>query len=160
MIEFLSRRPDPEQGEAEADRRRDSPSGEHFRADGDSTEVKARRTKRRFSAGAKRRILEAADACTKHGELGALLRREGLYSSQLAKWRLLREQGGQSALTEKKRGRKPTANPLEAKLAASERRVAALERKLQEAAEIIDVQKKVAALLGNTIVLPPHLEKI
>jgi len=82
------------------------------------------------------------------------------YSSLLAKWRLLRDQGGRDALTEKKRGRKSTANPLQAQLAASERRVAALERKLQQASEIIEVQKKVAALLGNTIVLPPHLENI
>jgi len=160
MLEFLSRRSGPEVSAAEVDRRRDSPSGEHVRGEDDSTEVKPRRTRRRFSASEKRRILDAADACTKQGELGALLRREGIYSSLLAKWRLLLDQGGRDALTEKKRGRKPTANPLQAKLDASERRVAALERKLQQASEIIEVQKKVAALLGNTIVLPPHLENL
>jgi len=68
MLEFLSRRSGPEVSAAEVDRRRDSPSGEHVRGEDDSTEVKPRRTRRRFSASEKRRILDAADACTKQGE--------------------------------------------------------------------------------------------
>lgn len=138
---------------------RGSPSGEHSGGKGkQSAEVIPKRTKRRFSAKEKLRIVTAADACTKHGELGALLRREGLYSSQVAAWRALRGRGELSALTEKKRGRKREANPLRAELAASEKRNAILIKKLEQAAEIIDVQKKIAALFGKTIILPPHLE--
>jgi transposase-like protein len=122
-------------------------------------EVKPKRTKRRFSAAQKLRILAAADSCAKHGELGALLRREGIYSAQVAKWRLLRDQGELGALTDKKRGRKPNTNPLTAKLAESERRNAVLTRKLEKAQEIIEVQKKIAAFLGNIITLPAHLEE-
>ena len=138
---------------------RDSPSGERQSKGVQSTEVTPKRKKRRFSAPDKLRIVNAADVCTKHGELGALLRREGLYSTQVAKWRELRDQGELGALTDKKRGRKPNTNPLKAKLAESEKRVAILTRKLEQAAEIIDVQKKIAALFGKTITLPPHLEE-
>lgn len=138
---------------------RDSPSGEQHRMSKQSTEVTPKRTKRRFSAAQKLRILAAADACTKHGELGALLRREGLYSGQVAKWRQLRDQGELGALTDKKRGRKPDTNPLTAKLAESERRIVILTKKLEKAEEIIDVQKKFAALFGKIITLPSHLEE-
>jgi len=124
-----------------------------------SAEVVPKRPKRRFSAKEKLRILTAADGCVKHGELGALLRREGLYSSQLASWRLLRNRGELSALTDKKRGRKADSNPLRAELAASRRQVETLTKKLEQAAEIIDVQKKIAALFGKTIILPPHCER-
>jgi transposase-like protein len=111
------------------------------------TEVTPKRRKRRFSAGEKLRILTLADACTKHGEMGALLRREGLYSTQIAAWRLLRDQGELVALTDKKRGRKPAdTHPLVAKLAATEKREAVL-------------TKKFAALFGTIIKLPEHLEE-
>lgn len=124
------------------------------------TEVTPKRRKRRFTASEKLRILAMADACTKHGEMGALLRREGLYSTQIAAWRLLRDQGELIALTEKKRGRKPAdTHPLVAKLAAAEKREAALTRQLEKAQEIIDVQKKFAALFGTIIKLPEHLEE-
>ena len=99
MLEFPSRKSDPEVSAAEVDSRRDEPSGERVRGDADSTEVKPRRTRQRFLASEKRRILDAADACTKQGELGALLRCERIYSSLLAKWRLLRDQGGRDALS-------------------------------------------------------------
>ena len=125
------------------------------------TEVTPKHRKRRFPAMEKLRILALADACTKHGEMGALLRREGLYSNQIASWRLLRDQGELGALTDKKRGRKPAdTHPLVAKLAASEKLVAALTRKLEKAQEIIDVQKKIAELFGRVIKLPEHLEEI
>ena len=123
-----------------------------------STEVTPKR-RRRFSAREKLRILELADACTKHGELGSLLRREGLYSSQIAAWRVLRDQGELTALTEKKRGRKSDkTHPLYAKLAAAEAREAALSKKLEKAQEIIEVQKKISAIFGTIIKLPEHLE--
>lgn len=125
-----------------------------------STEVTPRRSKRRFSASEKLRILGLADACTKHGDMGALLRREGLYSSQINAWRRLRDQGELASLSEKKRGRKPAdGHSLAAKLAASEKREAILTRKLEKAQEIIDIQKKFAALFGTIIKLPEHLEE-
>ena len=159
MIEF-DPRSETQDGESHRQTTgRDSPSGEQQAARKQSTEVTPRRTKRRFSAADKLRIVNAADLCTKHGELGALLRREGLYSTQVATWRVLRDEGELGALTNKKRGRKPNTNPLKAKLAESEKRVATLTRKLEQAAEIIDVQKKIAALFGKTITLPPHLEE-
>lgn len=124
------------------------------------TEVIPKRRKRRFPASEKLRILALADACSKHGEMGALLRREGLYSNQIAAWRLLREQGELEALADKKRGRKPAdTHPLVAKLAAAEKLAATLTRKLEKAQEIIDVQKKFAALFGTIIKLPEHLEE-
>ena len=160
MVEFLSPGAETDVSERPETSGRDSPTGEQGGKKSRSTEVTPKRTKRRFSAKEKLRILVAADACVKHGELGALLRREGLYSSQVAKWRLLRDQGELGALAEKKRGRKPNTNPLKAELAASEKRIAILTRKLEQAAEIIDVQKKLAALFGKTITLPPHLEDL
>jgi transposase-like protein len=126
-----------------------------------STEVTPKSTKRRFSAATKLRILAAADGCTKHGELGALLRREGLYSTQIASWRRLRDQGGLGSLTDKKRGRKPMdSTPLAAKLAASEKRVLALTKRLEKAEEIIDFQKKFAVMFGKIITLPEDIEKM
>ena len=159
MVEFLSRGVETDFSGSPETTGRDSPSGEQSGKRSESTEVTPKRTKRRFSAKEKLRILAAADACVKHGELGALLRREGLYSTQVAKWRVLRGQGELGALAEKKRGRKPNTNPLRAELAASEKRVAVLTRKLEQAAEIIDMQKKIASLFGRTITLPPHLEE-
>ena len=106
-----------------------------------STEVKGRATRRRFSTAEKLRILAAAEACTASGEISALLRREGLYSSHLANWRQ-QQQGGQLNGSPKKRG--PVAritDPRDAKITM-------LERKLRRAELLCDVQKKVAALCG------------
>ncbi len=69
-------------------------------------EVPAQAKRRKFSGEYKRRILEEADKCTEPGEIGALLRREGLYSSNLTKWRRQRKAGGLGGLTPQKRGRK------------------------------------------------------
>lgn len=104
-------------------------------------EVKARVTRRRFSAEYKRRILEEADQC-QHGELGALLRREGLYHSQLSTWRKQRSAG---TLGDKQRG--PKANPNRAKVRELEAENAKLRRKLEQAEAIIAAQKKLARLL-------------
>src|SRR5262249_8414557 len=106
-------------------------------------EVKAKPERRKFSAEYKRRILEEADACTEAGQIGALLRREGLYSSNLVHWRKLRPEG---ALTPKKRG--PKADPLADENAALRRRVERLEAELKRAETIIEVQKKLSDLLG------------
>jgi transposase-like protein len=105
----------------------------------------AKAARRRFSAEYKLRIVREAERCTSPGAIGALLRREGLYSSHLSNWR---EQQVQS-LEPRRRGRKPTANPLAARVAQLERENARLQAKLEKAEIIIDVQKKVAALLAT-----------
>ena len=110
------------------------------------TEVKAKAERRQFSAEYKRRILEEADACTEHGQIGALLRREGLYSSNLINWRKQRAEGSLKALSPKKRGPKP--DPLANENAALRRRIERLEAELKRAETIIEVQKKLSDLLG------------
>jgi len=111
-------------------------------------EVLAKPTRRQFTAEYRMQILEEADRCTDPGEIGRLLRREGLYSSHLSNWRKARRQGALSGLTPKKRGRKPTrTNPLAPKVQALEAKVKRLERELAAAHTIIEVQGKVAGLL-------------
>ena len=111
-------------------------------------EVIPRAKRRQFSAEYKLRILTEADQCTRRGEIGALLRREGLYSSHLTTWRKQRDQGQLQGLTPQKRGRKP--DPQAAELAQLRRENAHLRRRLEQAELIIDVQKKVAQMLGLT----------
>jgi transposase len=107
-----------------------------------STEVTTKATRRRFTAEFKRRVLNESDACAR-GELGALLRREGLYSSHLVEWRRLRDAGELSGLTPSKRGPKAAAsNPLAAKLAEMERENARLKSENVKLQLICDVQKK------------------
>ncbi|UCF41629.1 MAG: transposase [Gemmatimonadota bacterium] len=109
---------------------------------------KARR--RRFTAEYKRRILKEADACTKPGEIGALLRREGLYSSILTKWRLARARGELSGLGARKRGPKAKARDArDQQLARLERENARLRARAERAEALVEVQKKVASLLGT-----------
>lgn len=110
-------------------------------------QVAAKATRRRFTSEFKLQVLREADQCGP-GELGALLRRHGLYSSHLSVWRRERDLGGRERLS-KKRGRKPAErNPLSPRLAQAEREVRRLQGKLKKAELIIDIQKKVAALLG------------
>ena len=106
-------------------------------------------TRRQFSAEYKLGILRRAEACTEPGEIGALLRREGLYSSSLAKWRRQREAGLLSALSPRPRGPKSDeAEAAERRVAQLERENGRLARRLAEAEMIIEFQKKVASLLG------------
>ncbi len=112
-------------------------------------EVAAKPKRRQFTAEYRLRILEEADGCTEPGEVGQLLRREGLYSSHLTAWRKARRSGSLRGLTSKKRGAKPKArNPLEPKVRELESKVARLEKELHQAHTILDVQEKVAGLLG------------
>jgi len=114
-------------------------------------EVTAKPARRRFTADYKRSVVDQADACQDAGAIGALLRREGLYSSHLSTWRRQVRQGELAALTPKKRGRKTTVSPLveeNRKLVAANAR---LTKRLENAELIIDVQKKLAALLGRPI---------
>ena len=115
-------------------------------------EVAAKPTRRRFTAEYRLRILEEADRCTQSGEVGQMLRREGLYSSHLTKWRQARREGSLRSLRSKKRGAKPKAsNPLEPKVRELEAKVARLEKDLHTAHTILDVQGKVAGLLGFSL---------
>ena len=113
-------------------------------------EVVDRPLRRRFSPSYKLRIVEEADRCTEPGEVGQVLRREGLYSSHLTTWRKAAHSGSLKALS-KKRGRKPERNPLDEKVRKLERRNARLENELRKAHLIIDVQGKVAGLLGISL---------
>lgn len=113
------------------------------------TEVSAKGKRRQYSAEEKRRVLAEAEACTKPGELGALLRREGLYSSHLVTWRRQRENGEIAGLTPKKRGRKPAVvDARDREIAELKQEKARLEARLEKAETIIEVQKKVSLLLG------------
>lgn len=111
-------------------------------------EVAATARRRRFTADYKLSILSQVEACREQGDIGALLRREGLYSSHLSKWRQQQQKGALAGLTPKKRGRKPTANPLAEENRRLHAENARLTRRLQQAETIIDVQKKVSTLLG------------
>jgi len=109
-------------------------------------EVVAKAKRRRFSAEYRLRIVRLADACKAPGELGALLRREGLYSSLLSTWRRQREQGALEVLRARKRGPKPKA--VDPRVQQLEKENARLQRKLKQADAIIAFQKKVHEILG------------
>ncbi len=114
-------------------------------------EVSPKATRRRFTEDYKRRILAEADGCTMSGELGALLRREGLYSSHLSTWRQAAARG---ELSGKKRG--PKAKPVDPNakhILRLEREIRHLRARAERAEALIAVQKKVAALLGNDLPL-------
>jgi len=112
-------------------------------------ELVERPRRRRFPADYKLRVLREADACTRPGEVAALLRREGLYSSHLSAWRKQRDQGALEALS-RPRGRKPP-DPRAAQIAALERRAERAESELGKARKVIEVQGNVSALLGELL---------
>jgi len=109
------------------------------------TEVAAKAERRRYSAEYKLRILEEAAACA-NGEIGALLRREGLYSSHLTTWRRQQEAGQLAGLAPKKRGPKP--DPQAEELKRLRRENERLQVRLQQAEAIMEAQKKLAQLFG------------
>ena len=111
-------------------------------------EVSSLPKRRRFLADYKARVVEEADGCTEAGGIGALLRREGLYSSQLSQWRNQYRRGALRALRDDKRGRKAVKHPLEDENEKLRRQNARLAQRLEQAETIIDIQKKVAAMLG------------
>jgi transposase len=110
-----------------------------------NTEVVAKAKRKRFTAAEKLRILREVDACQGSGEVGALLRREGIYSSYLTTWRRQRERGELDGLSPQKRGPKP--NPEAIELAKLRREHERLQERLRQAELIISVQKKVAQML-------------
>lgn len=105
--------------------------------------------RRRFPAEYKLRVVREADACSKPGEIGALLRREGLYSSHLSAWRKQRDAGGLKALA-KRRGPR-TTDPRDAQIASLRRRAERAETELDKARRVIEVQGNVSALLGELL---------
>src|SRR5271168_3453621 len=114
-----------------------------------SPELSDRPRRRSFTAQSKLRILAETDRAAETGGIGAILRREGLYSSALTDWRRQRDAGAFSALAPGKRGPKTAEpNPLTAEMAALQRNNARLTQRLARAEAVIDIQKKVAALLG------------
>ena len=117
------------------------------------TEVTAKARRRQFTAEYKRKILVEAEVCTKPGEIGALLRREGLYSSHLVAWRRARDSG--TGLAPKKRG--PVAkvpHPLERKVLELQRENTRLQRRAERAEGLVELQKKVSELLGIQLPKP------
>ena len=113
------------------------------------TEVIAKPRRRRFTAAYKRRIVCAADACTEAGEVGALLRREGLYSSHLSDWRRELKELEEAALAPKKRG--PKVDPRDKKLAELARENQKLQARAERAELLVEIQKKVSTLLGISL---------
>jgi len=124
--------------------------GEMTGAMTEDVQVAAKPRRRTYTAEYKRRILKEADACTTPGAIGALLRREGLYSSHLVVWRRARGRGELAALTPKKRGRRPRPiDPRDRKIAELERQLAAMTGRAERAEALVEAQKNLAALLGR-----------
>jgi transposase-like protein len=123
-------------------------------------EVVAQPKRRRFTATYKARIVQEAQRCTEPGEVGALLRREGLYSSALTQWRRQYQAGALKGLKDDKRGRRRTRDVRDQELERLHRENERLNKKLRQAELIIEIQKKVAAMLGNPIETPPDSEDI
>jgi transposase-like protein len=117
------------------------------------TEVRPKAKRRSFTAEYKARILAEADACTKPGEVGALLRREGLYSSHLTEWRGLRKQAELAALAPKRRGPEPAPppDPRDREIEELKRQLAKANLRADRAEALVEIQKKVAALLGTPL---------
>lgn len=109
-------------------------------------EMPEKAKRRTFTAAYKLKILKQLDAADE-GQIGAIERREGLYSSVVSTWRRQRDEGRLSSVAPKKRGRKPTKDPKDREVERLRRQVAQLEQKLETAELIIDVQKKVSRLL-------------
>jgi transposase len=114
-------------------------------------EVAAKATRRRFTVEFKRKVVREADGCKSPGAVGALLRREGLYSSHLTTWRAARDRG-ELAGTPKKRGPAPQLpDPREKKIAELERETTRWRKRAERAEALVEVQKKLAALLGTPL---------
>jgi len=123
-------------------------------------EVSAKPKRRRFTSAYKASIVEEVLKCTEQGQIGALLRREGLYSSAITLWRRQYQSGALRALKDDKRGRKTIRDARDQELERLRSEIGRLNKKLLQAELIIDIQKKVAALLGNPIETSPNSEGI
>lgn len=118
----------------------------------DDTQIAASASRRRFTAEYKLKILKEAEECKKTGMIGALLRREGLYSSRLSDWKNARARGELEALSPRKRGRKPiVVDPKDQRIAKLEGQLKKAEARAERAEALVELQKKIAALLGQPI---------
>jgi len=116
------------------------------------TEVVAKGRRRRFTGAEKLRVLREADRCSRPGELGALLRREGLYSSHLSVWRAARRRGELAGLTSRPRGPKPQRpDPRDRKIVELEREVKRATARAERAEGLVALQKKAAEILGTLL---------
>ena len=129
-----------------------------FVASSPDPEVAEKAQRRKFSAEDKRRILDEVDCATGHGGIGAVLRREGIYSSTLYSWRKERDAAVHKAFSQK-RGPQPKRNPLAGENEKLRRQNQRLQEELEKAHIVIDVQKKVAKLLGYPLAEIPNGEK-
>ena len=145
-----------EQAETEGARRATEGSACSVRSKIPDPEVPERARRRRFTAEYKIRILREADACRGDGDIGALLRREGLYSSNLTAWRRQRDAIAKEGLKARKRGRK--AKQIDPRVKELERENALLKRRLKKAEIILDFQKKASELLGISLENPDSEE--
>lgn len=122
-----------------------------------TTEVTARVTRRRFSAKYKKAILDEVAMCKAPGEIGAVLRREGLYSSHLTNWRQQAKRGELAGLAAKKRGPVPTAvDPRDKKLVEMEKALGRMTRRAERAEAMVEIQKKLSELLGIALPSPTN----
>ncbi len=147
-------RSEAERSEAERSGGLTKSAGSQVRVSAPNPEVSEASGRRRFSASYKARIVREADACTEPGEIGAMLRREGLYSSQLVEWRRSYRRGAEKALADDKRGRKVTKNPLVDENQRLGRELERAQKKLRQAEIIIEFQKNLCEILG---ISPPSV---
>jgi len=112
-------------------------------------EVAAKATRRRFTVEYKRTILREADACRTPGAVGALLRREGLYSSHLTTWRAARERGELAGAARKRGPTRQVADPRDKRITELERESSRWRKRAERAEALVELQKQVAALLGT-----------
>jgi len=158
--EETAERSSPSEAELHSASASQKPAAEPVATTVPDPEVRRRARRRSFAESYKLRILQEADGCREAGEIGALLRREGLYSSHLSKWREQREQGMLAGLRAKKRGPKPKpSDPLAEENARLKREHQRLELKLRQAEKIIEVQKKVSEILGISLETPESDER-
>jgi transposase len=118
---------------------------------GPTIEVVAKATRRRFTVEYKRKIVREADACKTSGAVGALRRREGLYSSHLTTWRAARERGELAGAPKKRGPVRRVADPCDKKLAEQAREISQWQQRAARAEALVELQKQVAALLGTPL---------
>ena len=122
---------------------------------GPAIEVVAKATRRRFTVEYKRKIVREADACKTPGAIGALLRREGLYSSHLTTWRAARERGELAGAPKKRGPARRVVDPRDKRITELERTSLRWQKRAERAEALVELQKQVAALLGTPLATEP-----
>ena len=122
---------------------------------GPAIEVMAKATRRRFTTDYKRKLVREADTCTTPGAIGALLRREGLYSSHLTTWRAARERGELAGAPKRRGPARRVVDPRDKRIAELERERTRWQKRAERAEALVELQKQVAALLGTPLTDEP-----